>query len=274
MQRLRVVHRSDVPEDPGPPERSARWRVRPAGGFSGQVRSGGAADPALQLEWAGKRPCWFTGLRWRCVMAKAEFEDIYSFEYELSLSDIQDMCTVLPGWKNRRTHCIAASLSLVSLAGIFTAVGVALGLPSVVKNSPGVPGWMYIMGAILWCFAFRFVLVSWRLAPKRLARRIWRKEPQLHGRHHDRVGPDGVSWTNPDGVQVSFPLTKIDYIRETRSTFYLFDSQGHILSCLPKRGIASPDLTPGLCAFLIRTVEERRSLAVPSSAAGEAGTFG
>lgn len=194
-------------------------------------------------------------------MARSEFEEIFSFEYELEIGDIQDMCSVLPGRKNRRTRFIAASVSSVLLAGIVTSVEVALSLPSVVKNSPGVPEWMYIFDAILWYFAVRFVLVSWRLAPGRLARRIWRKEPQLQGRHHDKVGPEGVTWVKVDGVQVSFPLTMIDYIRETRTSFYLFDPQDHILSCLPKRGLASPDLAPELRAFLIRTVEERRSLA-------------
>lgn len=193
-------------------------------------------------------------------MARSEFEKI-SFEYELEIGDIRDMCSVLPGRKNRRTRFIAASISFVLLAGVVTSVDVALSFPSVVKNSPGVPGWMYIVSVILWWFAVRLVLVSWRLAPKRLARRIWRKEPQLHGRHHDKVGPEGVTWIKPDGVQVSFPLTKIDYIRETRTSFYLFDAQDNILSCLPKRGLASPDLAPKLRESLICTVEERRSLA-------------
>jgi len=144
------------------------------------------------------------------------------------------------------------------IGAAFTAVTVVLDLPSVVKDSPGAPGWMYVVDGAIWggLVAYQARIV-WRLSPKRLARRTWRIHAALHGRHSDEVGPDGVTCTAPDGTQVFIPWATIDRIGETGHAFHLIDHQGAVRNALPKRGLPSPDLIPALREFLNRSVSTR-----------------
>jgi len=146
---------------------------------------------------------------------------------------------------------------------VLTAVTVALDFPSVVKNSSGAPSWMYVVDATIWFFVANAAVIAWRMSPKRLARRAWRNNSQLHGRHHDEVSPGGINCIAPDGTQMSTPWANIDYIRETENAFHLIDHRGATRSTLPKRGLPSPDLVPALREFLNHSVNGQSPTAIP-----------
>jgi len=140
------------------------------------------------------------------------------------------------------------------IGAVFTAVTVALDLPSVVKDSSGAPGWMYVVDGVMWGLVAYWARIVWWLSPERLGRRAWRIQDELHGRHRDEVGPDGVSCTAPDGTRMLIPWASIDRIGETGHAFHLIDHRGAVRTALPKRGLPSPDLIPAFREFLNRSV--------------------
>jgi hypothetical protein len=193
----------------------------------------------------------------------------FSLTYELQLDDLQDLSTVGPGRKHRRARVIYATVVWALLGAALTAVTVGLNLTSVVKNSSGAPSWMYVVDAVIWFFVVYCGSIIWRLSPNRLARRAWRINTQLHGRHHDEVGPGGITCTAPDGTQMLIPWASIDHIRETEDAFHLIDDRGAVRNTLPKRGLPSPDLIPALREFLNRSVDRQPPTAAPDPAARE-----
>lgn len=193
----------------------------------------------------------------------------FSLTYELQADDLQDLFATRPERKWRQARFIYATVMWALLGAALTAVTVALNLPSVVKNSSGAPSWMYIVDAAVWFFVICCGVTVWRLSPKRLARRTWRSNTQLHGCHHDEVGPGGINCTAPDGIQMLIPWASIDYIRETEHAFHLIDHRGATRNTLPKRGLPSPDLILALREFLNRSVDGQSLTAAPDSAAGE-----
>ena len=148
---------------------------------------------------------------------------------------------------------------------VLTAVTVALNLRSVVRSSSAAPSWMYLVDVVIWGLVAYWGYIIWRLSPKRLARRWWRSNVQLHGRHHDQVSPGGITYTAADGTQVLIPWTTIDDVRETEHSFLLIDHRGVVRNSLPKRGLSSPDLIPALREFLNSFIHEH-PLATPGSA--------
>jgi YcxB-like protein len=124
---------------------------------------------------------------------------------------------------------------------------------------------MYVVDAVIWGLVAYWGYISWRLSPKRLARRSWRSNAQLHGRQHDQVGPNGMTYTASDGTQVLIPWTAIDEVRETKRSFLLIDHRGEVQNNLPKRGLSSPDLIPALREFLNRFIQGQPP-ATPDSA--------
>jgi YcxB-like protein len=195
-------------------------------------------------------------------------ETDFSLTYELQPDDLQDLFATRPERKRRRARVIYATVIWALLDAALTAVTVALDLPSVVKNSPGAPSWMYVVDATIWLFVINGAIIVWRLSPKRLVRRAWRSSTQLHGRHHDEVGPGGITYTQPDGLQIVTPWNRFDYIRETEHAFHLIDHRGATQTTLPKRGLPSPDLIPALREFLNRSVNGQLSTAASDSAVG------
>jgi hypothetical protein len=189
----------------------------------------------------------------------------FSFTYELQPYDLEDMCAAEQKRRHRRTRAMVAAVSWVLLGAAFTAVTVALNLRSLVKDSSGAPGWMYVVDVVIWTLVANWASIIWRLSPRRLARRFWNSNVQLHGRHHDRVDPDGIAYTAPDGTQVRIPWPSIDNVRETERSFLLIDHRGDVRICLPKRGLSSPDLIPALREFLNHSVHEHPST-TPDSA--------
>jgi hypothetical protein len=169
----------------------------------------------------------------------------------------------------QRNRIISATVMWALIGAVFTTVTVAFNLTSVVKNSSGAPGWMYVVDAVIWFLVVYWGGIVWRLSPKRLARRSWRINVQLHGCHHDEVGPGGMTCTAPDGTQVFIPWASIDHLRETEHAFHLIDHRGDVRNALPKRGLPSPDLIPALREFLNRSVDGQPPTAAPDSAAGE-----
>src|SRR5262249_48189962 len=156
--------------------------------------------------------------------------------------------------KRRRARIISGTVVWALLDAVLTAVTVALDLPSVVKNSPGAPSWMYVVDAAIWLLVTYWGVRIWRSRSKRLPPRIWRSNTQLDGRHQDEVGPGGVRCIAPGGIQKVIPWTSIDYIRETKNFFHLIDHHGDMQAGLPKRGLPSPDLIPELREFLNQSV--------------------
>ena len=164
---------------------------------------------------------------------------------------------------------MSATVGWALIGAVFTAVIVAFDLPSVVKNSSGAPDWMYAIGLASWFMVVYWARIVWDLSPKRIARRAWHSEAQLHGRHHDEVAPGGMTCTAPDGTQVLIPWASIDRIRETEHAFHLIDHHGAVRNALIKRGLPSPDLIPPLREFLNRSVDGQPPTVAPDSAAGE-----
>jgi hypothetical protein len=121
--------------------------------------------------------------------------------YELRREDLQELYAAEPIRRRRRVRIVTA-VPWALIGAAFTAVTIALDLPSV-RDSPGAPGWMYVIDCArcggLVAYLARII---WRLNPKRLARRAWRAHAAIHGRHRDEVGPDGVRCTAPDGTQM------------------------------------------------------------------------
>lgn len=212
--------------------------------------------------------------RYCLAMTSADPGAGFSLTYELQPGDLQDLFATRPERKHRRTRVIFATAMSTLTGATLTAITVALDLPSVVKNSSGAPSWMYVIDAAIWFFVANGAVIAWRLSPKRLARRAWRSETQLHGRHRDEVGPGGISCLAPDGTQLSTPWATIDYIRETENAFHLIDHRGATLTTLPKRGLPGPNLIPNLREFLNHSVNRQPPTAIPGSAADESRTPG
>jgi len=114
-----------------------------------------------------------------------------------------------------------------------------------VPGSPVQPQ-LFVAIAMLGGVATSAGRVSCRLAPSRLARLSWKKVPELHGRHRDDSGPEGVTVTSPDRTQTFIPWSVIVSIRETGRTFVLRDRNGEIRVARPKRGLHDPALLPAL----------------------------
>jgi YcxB-like protein len=194
-------------------------------------------------------------------MTSAESGTGFSLSYELQPGDLAELLAVKPGRRRRRIR-ILNSLVLWVLFGVaWTALTVAFDHPSVVKNSTGAPGWMVASDIVIWALVVLQASSAWRLSPKRLARRVWRASPQLHGRHYDVIDSRGVTWIAPDGTQTFRPWTSLVRVRETEYAFYLQDGNGDVQATLPKRGLHSPDLIPALREFLARSVGGQSSAA-------------
>lgn len=209
--------------------------------------------------------------RWACcrryclAVASADPETGFSFTYELQPDDLEDLFAAEQKRRLQRARTMFATVLWALFGAVFTAITVALNLRSVVRSSSGAPGWMYVVDAVIWGLVAYWGYISWRLSPKRLARRSWRSNVQLHGRHHDQVGPNGMTYTASDGTQVLIPWTAIDDVRETKRSFLLIDHRGEVRNSLPKRGLSSPDLIPGLREFLNRFIHGQPP-ATPDSA--------
>jgi len=193
----------------------------------------------------------------------------FSLAYELQPGDIADIATTSPARKRRRIRLIGGLAAWAPLAAAFTAVTVALDRPSVVKDSPGAPAWMYGIDVVTWLLAGVMGIAAWRLSPNRLARRAWRKSPRDHGRHRDELSPAGVTSISPDGSEHFSPWTTLARVLETNNAFHLLTDDESFRHELPKRGLPSPDLIPALREFLNHSVGRQPPAAAQSTAAPE-----
>ena len=178
----------------------------------------------------------------------------FSLSYELQRRDLAEMQAASKARRIRRAHQIAALVALALFGAAFTAITAAFDRPSLVKGSPGAPGWVYAVDAVTWCLVILAASRAWRLSPKGRARAIWRTAPQLQGHHHDVVDNHGITSTAPDGTQVFIPWAGFARVRETEHGFHLLDDTGDVRGSLPKRGLDSPDLIPALRDMLNRSV--------------------
>ena len=193
----------------------------------------------------------------------------FSLSYELQSGDLIEIVAARPGRRHKRAGIIGC-LVLGALLGVaWTAMTIAFGHPSVVRDSTGAPGWMVASDIVIWALVALWAFSAWRLSPKRLARRAWRASPQLHGRHHEEIDSRGVTWTGPDAAQTFLPWARLVCVRETEQAFQLRDNNDAVLATLPKRGLHSRDLIPVLREFLNRSVGGQPPAPTPGSEARE-----
>jgi hypothetical protein len=183
----------------------------------------------------------------------------FSLTYELQADDLRELVATIAQRKLSRTRIIFSTAGWAPVNAAFTAVTVALDLPSVVKNSSGAPSWMYVVDAAGWLFVAYGAVIAWKLSPKRVALSVWRSDSRLHGWHRDEVGSGGLTSIAPDGTQVSTPWATMASMKETDTAFHLVDSQGAVRITLPKRGLPSPDLIPALREYLKQSVGRQPS---------------
>src|SRR5450756_3062268 len=88
--------------------------------------------------------------RYCLAMTSADPGAGFSLNYELQPDDLQDSIAARPQRKRQRTRLIFATVGWALIDAAFTAVTVALDLPSVVKNAEGAPSWMYVVDAAIW----------------------------------------------------------------------------------------------------------------------------
>jgi hypothetical protein len=189
----------------------------------------------------------------------------FLLSYELEPGDLQEMEAANIVRRRRRTRIMFGMVPLPLFAAAFTAITVALDSPSLVKDSAGAPGWMYVVDTICWSLFVFWASVAWRLSPKRLGRAVWRTSPQLHGRHHDEIDSRGVTCTAPDGTETFTPWASLVRVRETEHAFHLLDDRGALRISLPKRGLDGPSRIPALREFLNRSVGGQSPVATLAS---------
>jgi hypothetical protein len=189
----------------------------------------------------------------------------FFLSYELQPGDLQEMEAASTVRRRRRARILFGMVPVSLFAAAFTAITVALDSPSLVKDSPGAPGWMYAVDIICWSLFVFWASVVWRLNPKRLGRAVWRASPQLHGRHHDEIDSRGVTCTAPDGTVTFIPWASLVRVRETEQAFHLLDDSGGVRISLPKRGLDGPGLIPMLREFLNHSVGGHSLAVAPAS---------
>jgi hypothetical protein len=89
----------------------------------------------------------------------------FTLTYELARSDLADIAAVNRSRKRRRTRALRGFVLSLLPALAFTAITVALSVPSVVKDSTGAPGWMYGLDVLLWVAAVILGRSVWLLSP-------------------------------------------------------------------------------------------------------------
>lgn len=198
-------------------------------------------------------------------MTGAAPETGFSLAYELEPDDFKDFYEAMPKRKLRRTQ-------YVLIGAILAILAITLDLTARANNSSGAQGWTYLVAASTWILVARSGWKVWRLSPRRLARRHWDINVQLHGRHHDEIGPGGVITRAPDGTQAFTPWAVIASIDENDRAFSAVDHDDRVRVILPKRGLASPDLIPPLREFLDHSAGGQPS--ADASAAGHDGNRG
>lgn len=191
----------------------------------------------------------------------------FSLVYEMRPDDLEEAFTADAARRRRRSRMALSLAAWVLIAAFFTAVTVALDHPSVVKASSGAPSWMYPVDVVSWLLALSCAEVTWRLSPKRLARRTLRTHPEFQGSHRDEVDPGGVTSIAPDGTKAFTPWPVLVRVSETKHAFHLLDHTGGARHGLPKRGLPSPDLIPALREFLNHSVSEPPPTTAPGPAA-------
>ncbi len=120
---------------------------------------------------------------------------------------------------------------------------------------------MYVTDLVGWYVVAATAMATWRIGVKRLARRTWRRNHSLHGRHKDEVAVDGVTGTAPDDTTTFIPWSALAGVRETERAFLLAGKGGTIRVSLPKRGLHDPALAASLHDFLHRAIDLKQSAA-------------
>ncbi len=196
------------------------------------------------------------------AMTAGDAGPAFSLEYRLRPDDLMDLYSTDDRLRTRRVRA-AGGLALLAAAAITLIILTTTGV--------GTHGWYALPlrfggAAVLGGMATACCQIIWRLAPSRLARLIWKKIPDLRGRHRDDIGPEGVTVTSPDGTQTFIPWSVIVSIRETSRGFVLRDRDGQVRVALPKRGLHDPALLPALGTYLREAVARIRRLPAPPEA--------
>jgi YcxB-like protein len=178
----------------------------------------------------------------------------FSIEYSLKADDLTDLYTTNDKLRMRRS-VQACGLGLCTAAAIFLIIQGVLGVWS--PGSRVAIPFFSLIGVML-ILAIGAGRAWWRLEPSRLARLDYNQHPEIHGRHRDDIGSEGVTVTSPDGSQIFIPWSAIASIRETGQAFVLRDGNGEARVVLPKRGLHDPALIPALGRYLRDAVGTHR----------------
>jgi hypothetical protein len=193
----------------------------------------------------------------------------FVLNYELRPDDLLDVVRAGSNRQRRRVRSVYNAAGWALIGAILTAITIILDLPSVVKDSSGAPGLMYLGDAVIWAVVLYYARIAWRLNPKRLVRRVWRVQVGLDGRHRDEVGAEGITSIAPNGTLVFKPWATFTRFRETDDAFLLVNQHERVDISLPKRGLPSPDLISSLREYLDRSVGRP-----PAGSMDPAGTSG
>lgn len=180
-------------------------------------------------------------------MTASDVDPAYSLEYSLEPADLRDFYSNYGKLRTRRGWMVCALVLFAAAAATLMII--------LVKGIISTPGpykqpQILVPIALLTGLAISAGRISWRLAPSRQARLSWKKSPELHGRHRDDVGPQGLTNTSPNGTQTFVPWSVIATVGETDRTFVLRDANGRARVGLPKRGLSDPALLPALRTYI------------------------
>jgi hypothetical protein len=195
----------------------------------------------------------------------------FELSYELTQSDYIKSYAADRRRERTRARAWFRFAVFLALSLVFLATAAAMSLPAADGTRTNATGWLalvFAFGLLFLLLAARAGRVAVRLRPTLMVRRTWQRNPQLHGRYRDEVGPAGVTTIEPNGTEVFQPWSDLVRVTEGEDAFALLGRSGEVRCALPKRGLASPDFVPGLREFLDRSVG-RQPTAGPGTAVGD-----
>jgi hypothetical protein len=182
-------------------------------------------------------------------MSTGDIPHGFTITYEMRPDDFVDlMKTSAAGRRHRHRYTVSV------VVWALLPVVIAADELEVRHQGTTVPSWVYAAQVFAVLIALFYGRALWRLSPRRLGARAWRRAPGFHGRAQDVIDDTGVSSTSPDGTRQYWPWTAITRVVETEQAFYLMNGRGEPAVALPKRGLTDPGLVPELRDFIQRSV--------------------
>lgn len=180
-------------------------------------------------------------------MGDGDIPDEFTLTYEMQPDDLVDMMKVSRTRKRRR-----AQYTVAVAMWVLVAIGVAVYRVLARRDHVNITPWIYLGQTFALLTVLYLASILWRLSPRRLGMKAWRRTPGLHGLAQNVIDSAGVSDTAPDGTRHYWPWTVITQVEETERAFYLMTSAREPRAALIKRGLPDPGLVPVLRDFLHR----------------------